>query len=612
MKNKESKAERKAEKQKWKEYRKRANAQQMMTSNYRTLEQENKRQAWRPFLYMIRNVKFPWLLIALCTVVTLTQGTLTLLFPQYTEQIYAGNFSVSIAVTATLVILGQAILTAVYQFIAGYTSHLNQMRMQNFIWRRLSRLPLSYYEENEPRDLISRTTDDTTTLSEFFSYGIASIFSVIYTFIGSFVLIVGYHWKLALSMVICIPLCYAVGIIAGRVYYKMNSRIQGKLSDLTRYFSAILPYLTLTKLFGQEKREEANGAWWIDKYFETGMKNSVASLIISFASTVTSVLQELVIILMGVWMIQAGEIDVSVWIAFYLYANTLNSSFSSIMSLWQSLKQNQGACARLSDATSQLPEENPGTMVAAEANGDLSFQNVTFSYKDEPVLKDVSFTAPEGQLTALVGPSGAGKSTTLSLIERFYAPKAGSVTLGGVESTEYELYGWRKNIGYIPQDCQIFSGTIRDNIAYGVDGGVSDDAIRAAAAEADALGFIESFPQGLDTEVGENGANLSGGQRQRIAIARALLMDAHIFILDEITSNLDAQAESQIVSTLENLRQHHTVIMVAHNMDSVRDADQILVMDQGSIVASGNHDTLMKSCSLYQQMVDLQFAGIAI
>ncbi len=311
MKNKESKAERKAEKQKWKEMGKRASAEQMMTSNYRNLEEENKRQSWRSFLYLIRNVKFPWLLIALCTVITLTMGTLTMLFPQYTEQIYAGNFTVKVAVTATFVILADAILTAVYQFLAGYISHMNQMRMQNFIWRRLSRLPLSYYEENEPRDLISRTTDDTTTLSEFFSYGIASILRVIYTFIGSFVLIFGYHWKLALSMAICIPLCYVVGIIAGRVYYKMNNRIQGKLSDLTRYVSAILPYITLTKLFGQENREEANGAWWIEKYFETGMKNSVATLIISFANTVTSVLQELVIILMGVWMIQAGEIDVS-------------------------------------------------------------------------------------------------------------------------------------------------------------------------------------------------------------------------------------------------------------------------------------------------------------
>ncbi len=604
MKNKEKKKQKKLKKNPF--------FRQMMSSNNQSLERENKLQPWKPFLNLVKSVKLPWVLIIISVIISLSQSSLAMLFPQYTEQIYAGNFTTQLAITAMLVILGQALLGSVSTFVFSYTTNVNQMRIQQFVWRRLSRLPLSYFEKNEPRDLISRTTSDTTRLSEFFANALGSFLSSIYVFIGSLVLIFGYNWKLAASMLICLPLCYVVGIIAGRMYYKASNKVQGKLSDLTRYFSAVLPYITLTKFFGQEKREEQHGAWWIEKNYETGMSYAKTFLIVAFANAVTTVVQELVIILVGVWLIQAGEIDVAVWVAFYMYANQLAGSFSSLMNQWQGLKEVQGICARVSATTNEKPEENRGIQNASCVEPAIAFENVSFSYDEKPVLKNVSFQAPAGKLTAIVGPSGAGKSTAMGLIERFYAPQEGSVTLAGVDAQEYELYGWRQNIGYIPQDCQLFSGTIRDNIAYGVQGEVSEEAIREAAKKANALDFIEEFENGFDTEVGENGAKLSGGQRQRIAIARALLKNAKLFLLDEITSNLDAEAESYIRQTLETLRKDNTVIMVAHHMDSVRAADQILVMENGSLVGSGTHDSLMDTCPLYRDMVQLQYAGIAI
>lgn len=579
---------------------------QMMKTSHEEVERENKRQAWKPFWHLLIKVKFPWILIIIGTLLRLFQSQLTLLFPSYTEKIYNGEFTMALAVTAVLVVLGKAIMTSIIQCVSNYTASLNQMRFQNYIWRKLSRLPLSYYEKNEPRDLISRTTSDVLSMSEFMTYGIGSIFSTFYTFIGSAVLITSYDWRLLLSQLLCIPLTYVIGVIAGRIYFKANNRVQSRLSDMTRYFATVMPYITLTKLYGQENREQAAGNSWIANHFKAEMQSAVYGLAITFAETVTQLIQTLVIIFTGLWLIREGAIDIGQWIAFYQYANILNSDFRSIMSMWQSLKQNQGACARISAATDVEPEENKGTQDAAKAKGDVEFKDVTFAYEEKNVLNNVSFTAEAGKVTAIVGPSGAGKSTILNLTERFYLPNEGAVTLDGVNAQEYELHSWRRNIGYISQDAPLFSGTIKDNIMHGVDGEVSADKLEEAARRADILEYVKSLPQGFDTPVGENGAKLSGGQKQRIAIARALLMNSKILLLDEATSNLDAETEYNIEQTLKEISRDCTVLMVAHRMKSVEQADKIIVLENSRIAAQGTHESLMKDSPLYRHLVELQ------
>ena len=592
--------------------KKSSSAPQMMRTSHEELERQNKRQAWKPLWHLIKNVKFPWVLIVVCVILNLLQGTLSMMFPQYTQEIYNGNFTMSLAVTAVLVVLGQAILTSLIQCIARYTADLNHMRFQNYIWRKLSRLPISYFEKNEPRDLISRTTADTISMSEFMSYSISYWLSGIYTLIGSAVLITAYDWRLTVSQFICIPLTYIIGVIAGRIYFKLNNRVQGRLSDATRYFAAVLPYLTLVKLFGQEKREEKAGNSWLENQFRMQMQSSVYGLAISFAETVTDLVRTLVIIFTGVWLVREGAIDIGQWIAFYQYANMLNMQFRMIMSQWQGLKRNQGACARIAAATDAAPEENPGKLNAGAVSGSVEFKNVTFAYEEKNVLNDVSFTAESGKVTAIVGPSGAGKSTILNLVERFYLPNRGSVAWAGKDAQEYELQSWRRNIGYIPQDAQLLSGTIAANIAHGVEGPVSREQLEDAARRADILDFIQSLPQGFNTQVGENGTKLSGGQKQRIAIARALLMDSHILVLDEATSNLDAESEYNINQTLKEISKDRTVLMVAHRMDTVRDADKIVVLENSRVSAQGTHSELMTGSPLYRRLVELQSAGVEV
>lgn len=584
----------------------------MLSNQDEKLKKENKKQPWAPFFHLLKSVKLPWLLIILCVLLQLTQGYLTLLFPQYTERIYAGEFTTALAFMAIGVVLGKSIITAIYQFIARYTSHLNHMSFQNYIWKKISRLPISYFSKNEPRELISRTTTDTLTLSEFLSFNISSFMSIAYTFIGSFLLITQYEWRLGISQLISLPLCYIVGIVAGRLFFKFNNQIQTKLADMTRYFSTILPYLTLVKLFGQEIKEEKIGNKWIEKYAKKSFDYTLVNSAVSFANTITSVLQELLIIMMGVWLIQEGSIDVGVWIAFYMYANTLYNSFRGMMAIWQNLKLNQGACARISAVTTVKEEENPGTLSAAEAEGNIVFDQVSFSYDEKLVFQDVNFEIESGKVTAIVGASGTGKTTILSLLERFYQPQSGNIYWGKHKAEEYELSSWRSAIGYIPQDTKLMSGTIRDNITYGMTGKVEEEQLIEAAKQADAYDFIMDTKQGFDTFVGENGAKLSGGQRQRIAIARALLRDAKFLLLDEATSNLDAESCAKLRDTLDKLSKTKTILMVAHNLNSIKNADKIIVMDHTCIKGEGTHEELMEKNELYRSLVELQAAKMAM
>jgi len=409
-----------------------------------------------------------------------------------------------------------------------------------------------------------------------------------------------------------LALVLVVYVWSGRLYFRMGNRAQGRMSDLGRYLSAITPNLSLVKLFGQEKREEKNGMDWIFNSYKTELDNAVIQRGIAFAESVVGLVRTLVVIFMGVWLMGEGAIDFGIFITFYYYGSSLTSSFEVVLIYWRSLKSIQGAAAHFLTVMDQPEEANPGAKDAKDAAGAIAFQNVTFGYEDTNVLEDVSFTAEPGQFTAIVGPSGAGKSTVLNLIERYYAPKSGCISLAGEKADSYELHSWRGALGLISQNSPLFSGTVRENITYGVDGEVTQQQLEDAARAADALDFIRELPDGFDTQVGESGCKLSGGQRQRIAIARALILNAKVLVLDEATANLDAESEHNVNETIGKLAKDHTILMVAHHIDAVKDADKIVVLEKGRVAAQGKHSDLMTGCALYRRMVELQAAGAAV
>lgn len=543
--------------------------------------------SWKPIISILKHAKLPYGLIAINTVIALVYAQLILMFPDYTQQIYDGNFELKIAVTAVLIILAEALVIAVMQFVGQYTVAKVKYTLRDYIWRKLTRLPIEYYEENEPKEFISRLTTDMNSISDFMAFSISGAVSTIYEFLGSFVMLFGYDYRLAASQIIILPFCYIIGIIGGRVYFHFQSKIQGGLADMTGYVAGVLANLSLVKLFGQEKKEVQKGYFWINTYFKRNMEYNYAASAVEFANALVQVIQSLTVILFGVYLIHRDIITLDVWIAFYLYADMIFHSFNSVMEIWKNFKQSQGAIARVAETIQMEPEKSEGSITSVEGN-ELRFEEVCFGYKEEKqILNKVSFSIQPNAINAIVGPSGSGKSTILLLMDQLYRSYKGKILLNGHEAKEYDLNTWRNQFCYIAQDTPLFGGSIRDNILYGIKKSVSDEEILSACVKVGADDFIVSLENGLDTPMSVGGNGFSGGQRQRLALCRAMLTERPFIILDEALVSIDAIAAQKAFAALKELTADKTIILVTHSLERAKLADEVIVIKAGDVVAFG-------------------------
>ena len=314
-------------------------------------------------------------------------------------------------------------------------------------------------------------------------------------------------------------------------------------------------------------------------------------------------LPEIVLILLGIRMLQNSTLTPAGWYTFYLYAGTLLSFVSGLGGLFEQTKSIQGQLNKVSDVLFEEEEGLESYVKEAVESGDIVFDNVSFSYDDTQALNGVSFTIPEKKTTALVGYSGAGKSTVLKLLERVYEPDEGRILLHGSELKDYDLKAWRGKIAFVTQSAPMISGTIRENILYGIRREVSDAEIMEAAKLVYADQFIESSPEGLDRQVGQFGSKLSGGQRQKISIARAILTQAEYLILDEPTASLDIISAEEVAQAIENLRGNATIVMIAHQPRVIRSADHIIVMDKEHAAVEGTDSDLRLTNEFYVQLM---------
>ncbi|MCJ8171516.1 ABC transporter ATP-binding protein [Clostridium botulinum] len=565
-----------------------------------------KHEIWKPFFKLIAKVKLPYLWIILSIISALGQTKLSLLFPQYTQKITSGDISRPTIIIAAAVVLGQAMLTSISQFIGRIASSKVSLSFRKFIWKQLVHLSIPFYDKNMPKEMISRTTNDTTKLSDFFAFSIANVLSSIYQLVGSFVILFSYNWRLAAAEAIIIPLIYLIGIINGRVSFKWNNRIQMRLAKLTEFLSEILLNIPLVKAFVKEDTELKRGEECIDKLYKTKFKYSCVSSVLALFIKFTDVLQTIIVIVLGIYLISKKIIAIDVWIAFYMYAQGLSASVNVVMNTWKDLKTCQGAVRRITEIAVELGEKYKNSLHYKKENSYICFEDVTFKYSKKSILENLSFKIPYGKVTAIVGPSGGGKTTIFNLIERFYEPNSGKIKIGNKLIKDYNLMEWRKAFGYVSQDSKLFSGTIRENIIYGIDRKVSEEEIIRAADAAFALGFITTFKNGFDTEVGEGGCKLSGGQRQRISIARVILKNPEYLLLDEATSSLDAESEYMVEKALNDLAAGRTTIVIAHRLSTIEKADQIIVLDNKKISGVGTHKSLLENNKLYKQLIEIQ------
>ena len=563
---------------------------------------KNKRQSWGPFFKLIKKTKLPYLWILACIAASLLVAQLNLMFPSYTEKITAGDFSTGIIIATIAVLFGGALADTLYQATCTIVKGMISQRFRDTTWNKVIRLPMRFYDKNGTTELISRVAEDTTKLSDFLTDDVAGLVSNVYTLAGTMIMLFSYDWHLVIAEAIIIPLIIIIGILKGRIDFRWNNTLQLRVAQLTGGISEILTNIPLVKTFVQEKKATAQSKEKTDELFRTKMTMTWIANGFSGISTILTVAESLIVILFGVYLIKHHIITVSVWVAFYLYSTNLSGSIDSIMEIWDDLKVAQGAMRRIAEVSREEEDSYDDGDEYASEHADIKFTDVSFGYDENQVLSNINITIPFGKTTAIVGMSGAGKSTILNLLERFYEPDSGSINYGDKAISEYSLRSWRNSVGYVTQDAWLVEGTVRENLTYQCEDEMADEEIFKNLEKIGMSSLIDELDNGLDTQVGDGGSNLSGGQRQRIGFARMLMDPPDIILLDEVTSNLDACAEHDVNEAIHSLPGEHTVVAITHKIRTVKDADQIIVMENGQIKEVGTHETLLNEEGVYHSM----------
>ena len=477
------------------------------------------------------------------------------------------------------------------------------------LYSRLIHLPMTFFSSKRVGELNSRVASDTSQIGETLTTTLAEFLRGISMVIGGITILAFTSIKLTLFIVAVIPPLILVTIIFGRFIRKYSKKVQDEVAASNTIVEETFAGIQTVKAF-------ANEAWERNRYAKR--VSAIVGIAVrggyyrgAFASFITFGLFGAIalVIWFGAGMVHEGQLAGEKLNEFILYALFIGGSIGGLASVYAQLQKAIGATETIFNLMEETPEMDINSENASSIDvSKVAFSKVNFSYPtrtDVQVLKSVSFDLNRGKTLALVGRSGSGKSTIASLLMRFYAIENGVVTVNKKPLSEIDLKAWRNALAFVPQDVLLFGGTIRENIAYG-DTKAGEEQIIEAAKQANAWEFIQGFPEGLETTVGERGVQLSGGQRQRIAIARALLKDPQLLILDEATSALDSESEQLVQEALERLMTGRTSVVIAHRLSTIRNADQILVLNEGEVTERGSHDELIDQGGIYAELVKLQ------
>lgn len=482
------------------------------------------------------------------------------------------------------------------------------LRFAGDLFEHLLRLSFTFHDRTTVGDSIYRINNDTSFVSTLIWSNFRRLLTSTAAFIGMLWIVIRLDWQLAILALAIAPIQYGAVSLYGRLFKAKAKRIRAMESLAASFMHEALSCLRVVKAFGQEKREHRR----VDDQRWTALRAKlrldVQQSFFAFGLRFVSKLDRSIILLIGGFHVLAGKLTIGELLVIIAYVNQLQEPLEMIGEVFQSMQSSLVSAERVLEILDVEPDiqDRPGAKTLSHVSGAIRFQSVSFGYEPERlVLHDVDLDVKPGQIVAIVGPTGAGKTTMASLVNRFYDPLSGRVMLDGQDLRELTIRTLRDNIALVLQESLLFTGTIRDNIAYGRPEADQDEIIDCARA-ANAHDFITGLPNGYNTEVGERGVRLSGGERQRIAIARAFLKNAPVLILDEPTSSVDARTEAVILEALDRLMEGRTVFVIAHRLSTIRYADQIVVLEKGRIVEHGCHDDLLRHNGLYAQLHRIQ------
>ncbi len=561
-------------------------------------------------------------LVALDLSCALGLGLADLVFPAATKRVIdvivpAGDLP-ALARFAVLLVALYAVRAAL-EFIVGYYGHVLGVNIQHDlrrdIYRHIHTLDTRFFDDTKTGQIMSRIVGDLFDLAEISHHLPEDLIMASVRLAGSLIVMLAIEWRLALVVFAVVPVLVVFSATFRGKFRKAFRRNKETMATINEHIEESVSGVRVVRAFGNEEFETAR----FDQGNATFRESRIASVFhIGVFNTGVSFLSNLglvIVLVAGGYAAFGGSISMGAYIAFALYVSRFFQPIETLVRSMELFQEGAAGFRRFLEIVDTKPTimDIPGAVELASVRGDVEFAGVGFRYGDglERVLERVDLRVAAGETVAIVGPSGAGKTTLCSLIPRFYDIEEGSITVDGHDIRHATIASLRQAVGLVQQDVFLFSGSVRDNIAYGRLG-ASEAEIEAAAEAANALGFIRELPQGFDTPVGERGVKLSGGQKQRIAIARMFLKDPPILILDEATSSLDTMSELAIRESLERLSKGRTTFIIAHRLATIRHAARILVLTEDGIVEQGRHDDLVAGSGVYRQLYDAQVESLLV
>jgi len=511
------------------------------------------------------------------------------------------------------ILVFQGILSYYRTTYFAIVSEKGMSDLRKDLYNKIITQPVAFFEERRVGELTSRITADVEQLQSVFSITLAEFIRQVVIMVSGIIIIIIWTPKLSLIMLLTFPAIVIVAMVFGKYIRKLSKERQDELAKTNTIVEETFQSFTIVKSFANEWYESIRYGKSVDQIVTISLKFAKIRGIF-FVFIITILFGGIFFILwQGALLVEQNKMEAGDLFSFIIYTGILGGAIASFGTLYTQILSAVGATERILEileTASEIPLQSSNTKTHLNIKGDVIFENIAFSYPSRPdmqVLKGINIDIKAGQKIALVGQSGSGKSTIVQLLMKFYNPSSGQILLDSKNINELDLTAFRQNIGIVPQEVILFGGTIRENISYGKPNAAEEE-IKMAATQSNSWEFIDSFPDGLDTIVGERGIKLSGGQRQRIAIARAILKDPKILILDEATSSLDAESEKLVQDALDLLMENRTSIIIAHRLATIREVDCIYVIDKGKIIEKGTHSELIGNESgTYTALARLQF-----
>lgn len=557
--------------------------------------------------FLFKKIKWPKFLfgfsIFFISLGSISELIVPLITGKFIDEIVNAGFSYKFLSLLGLLFIVDAILNSIGLYLLMKIGEKIIYSIRLLLWSHILRLKIDFFDNNETGQLISRLTEDTSLINNFISQKMPTIIPAFLTLIGSLLMLFFIDWKMTLLTFMVIPIFLIVIIPLSNIVEKLSISTQLEVAKFTGVLGRVLPAIKLVKVSNTEEKEILTAKEKLNGIYNLNLKYAKIKAILEPFSSLLLLITIGIILGFGGYRIATGAISSGMLVTMIFYVIQLSAPITAISTLLTDYKNAKGASQRVSEILKENIEENGLNPQPIPKPANLYFESVSFSYDEKEVLKNISFSVPNGSTTAIVGPSGAGKSTIFNLITRMYHLDSGHIRYGNESIYNYNLKDWRNSIGYVMQNNSMMNGSIKENITYGINKNISINDLDRFTHMSNSYEFIMSLKNKYDFEIGENGNKLSGGQKQRLNIARNLIKDPDLLLLDEATASLDSESEIKVHNAINKLSNNRTTLIIAHRLSTIKDADQIIFLDNGTITGYGNHEQLIKTHNKYKNFV---------